>query len=136
MIPGHQLLPDPEILQKLKAIDPSAPDLIMDMAESIAMDRRQKETSGATRAFLNRPFTEKLTSIFGGTAYSVPTSADETINQSFATVGDDLRQAILIYMQDKGLSPRATGLTDHEYRSLSYVSTSRYGYTRPAAPPL
>lgn len=136
MIPGNLLLPDPEILKKLKAIDPSAPDLIMDMAKSIAANRRRQEKDGAMKALLNCSLRERLARIFSSNAYHLPVAnAGEAISQNFATVGDDLRQAILTYMQNNGLNAKTAGLTDYECRSLNYVSVSCHGHTHPPAAP-
>lgn len=132
----EMLLPQPSILQKLKELDANAPETIMSSAETLAAERRETEmklVNRFSRAAQSGWKNLLATMIIypGPGSFDMPSQQkidmyDETvaknesdaIAESFARVGDSMRQAIRNYMDKNGLTDDGLGFSEKERASL------------------
>lgn len=106
-IPGDRLLPQPSILKKIEAIQPRAAYSIMNIFEKISRQRRGEETRILTPQYNHQRFT--------------PLTDTQALNRDFAIVGDDIRAAIIGYIEKNNLAEQLN-LTPTEKDSLAYVA--------------
>lgn len=116
-------LPPASILQKLKAHNPYAPQIIMALAE---YNQRERDKSALNRHFNKEAFLGSFISVITLEALFNPSKTRKRMNtirqnsasQAWMQVGNDLRQAIRTYMDEKKITPEDIGLTPSEQNNL------------------
>lgn len=108
----NNVLPEPSVLEKLKAHNPSAPSMIMAMTEAIARSRQEEERNAASKTLRSTLF-----NLRARTASYTPQPSAPVM----AYVGDDLRLAIHRYMAKHDLTPDTLCLTEQERQSLEPI---------------
>lgn len=148
-IPAHRLLPEPSILEKIKALRPESVNEIFDSFENIAAQRRAAASkislSAKLKGAFSRAFSEGLFFHYhpwqhAHTDFQKPANSLNTpalaMNRDWAVTGDDLRAAINAHIETHGLADKLP-LTEKERQSLDYVARDyTNNHPRPAAPAL
>lgn len=149
LIPAHRLLPEPSILEKIKALRPESVDEIFDSFQTIAEQRRAAVAAAplalSLRETFKRAFSDSFFYYFRLWQHTrdtfmkpanVADAASAAMNRDWAVTGDDLRAAINDYIEKHALSDQLI-LTDKERQSLDYVARDyTKNHPRPAVPAL
>ncbi len=147
LIPAHRLLPAPSILEKIEALKPGSAKHIIARFEEIARQRRAEMTAAAAKrpslaSIFKRSFSEGFFSCFSPRQNlraeflqprPLQESVNAAINRDWAVTGDDLRAALIEYIENHNLADRLS-FDAAERQSLRYVATH---FTAPTQrPPL
>lgn len=120
-------LPPATILEKIAALDSEGPAWIMDRSEEL--QRREH-----ARPFVGRvnwkAFMQGVKDAFSLSARPLPKPGlpDDSLNESWKTVGDYIRMAIRDYMKERRLSPSVLGLSDDEKQALTLITLKDKNY--------
>lgn len=123
MIPGDKILPMVSILEKLKQIDPDAPQKILDLTDVMADERRRVEMELLDLKYPAglRGVMHGLASIFREPAQH-PTrlllSETQAANYAWAQTGNDVRAALRSYIKDNAEVAEKAQLTPDEMADL------------------
>lgn len=147
LIPAHRLLPEPSILEKIKALRPESVNEIFDSFKTIAEQRRAETAKAPLGTSLKETFKRAFSDSFfyyfrpwqhTRDNFKQPTNVTEAafaaMNRDWGVTGDDLRAAINDYIETNDLTSKLS-LTDKERQSLAYVARDyTSNYPRPATP--
>lgn len=118
-------LPEPSLLEKLKARHPDEIEGIFERAEVIARSWRAQESANVSEAYRLSP--RRLISIFRdaftGHHRTLPTLTPEreALWGDWARTGDALRAAIVEFMDVRGLTADSLNLDHQERQSLERI---------------
>jgi len=128
MFPSEKLLPPATILEKIKALDASSGDDIINRVEVVAERRRDREVKEQqSLRHRAKPFLQGMAMAF--VPFATPRrSAFETatMNSNFASVGNDMRLAIRNYLAEHGEVASKLVLTEEERASLELLDVPGY----------
>lgn len=148
---SETLLPQPSILEKLKALDPAAPEIIVKKAEELGAARRAEEMKLVNRfsRAARTGWKDLLAAMIiypGPYSFDLPSrekqdlydqalarNASDGIAESFARVGDSLRLAIRAYMKDHNLTEDSLNLDEKERASMVLAFPEPVFTKKPAA---
>lgn len=147
LVPADRLLPEPSILEKIKALHPESVNDIFEGFEQIAAARRAAALNSSTAKSLTESFRHGLREAVYyyfrpvqnfRDSFLTPTNphqaAAAAMNRDWAVTGDDLRAAINDYIAQHKLTGQLD-LTPRERQSLDYVARDyTQNHPRPAAP--
>jgi len=144
-------LPPASILEKIKKYDPEGPEDIMDMAESIAAARREREDEelrlkySFVKAATSRSFWQGVVSVFSNVGallsgrprfIPLPPEPAQTApaQNTFIHVGNDMRDAICRYLAVHSDIKEKIKLTPAEEAGLRRVSVAAIEQATKGAP--
>lgn len=134
--PLNKYLPTPSFLEKLKTHKEDAPNIIMALTDA-KLQLRHDEDKKLSSIFKSKAFWKGVVSVLTLAPLFQPrrnTPAKilhDTVHESWQTVGNNFRLAIIEYMHDNNITPSDINLTQDEINDLGWTKKETHPKQKP-----